>query len=275
MGGTLSHAWEEAFGEPVDLRILLVGPKGAGKKTVLRHLKLERKLTADAEEPGIQRAQKRRPWGNTRVTVCTIDNWATCLDKETFNALVLVVNLADVEGMEDLKASLERLLAENAVKGVPLLVVAHVEDNPVSLTAPGLADALGLNSIWDRHWSVKSMEGVSNDVLFEGMEWLASQQVASTASEHPPHRLAEPALDAVAREHFLSEERNGAPTAYRRYKTWAPRIANRSDSYVAAAAANAANAAFVVSRSRFRRYTSALLGRKPPHPVLSTSASLA
>lgn len=57
--------------------------------------------------------------------------------QETFNALVLVVNLADVDGMEPLKMSMERMLAEESLKGIPLLVVAHVEATLASRGAFG------------------------------------------------------------------------------------------------------------------------------------------
>jgi len=261
---SLSHAWEEAFGERVDLRILLVGPKGAGKNTVLEHLKLQKKVTMDEDEPGVKRAEKFRPWGSTRVTVCESGNVAHCLDKETFNALVLVVNLADVDGMEPLKMSMERMLAEESLKGIPLLVVAHVEDHPNSLTAAELVDILGLNSIWDRRWSVQSMEGVSNDALFEGMEWLASLQGASTIVGPPHTRPAEPALDLVARSYNGVDPHAppGEPVAYRRYKSWDPKNFDGSGDVV-----RPARRAPAVTRSghhhRFFRLGSAPLSHEP------------
>lgn len=59
--GTLSDAVRNAFGERVDLRILLVGEEGGGKGTVLRRLKLQPLLTAHESEPGATGGQVQGP----------------------------------------------------------------------------------------------------------------------------------------------------------------------------------------------------------------------
>mmetsp|Transcript_60966 Transcript_60966/g.175639 ORF Transcript_60966/g.175639 Transcript_60966/m.175639 type:complete len:405 (-) Transcript_60966:62-1276(-) len=198
LGTSLTQAVHSAFGERVDLRILLVGDKGGGKGQVLKRLKLQPLLTDHPDEPGIQRAERQRSWGSVRVTVCENDlPSAAVLSEDDFNAIIFIVDLSDVEAVGRMKGKLEQLLEEQTLAGLPLLVIAHSKDGRAArLTAPDLVQALGLNSIWDRRWSVHGMEAAGDSGVFAGIEWLAAQQVVEEATG--PTRPLQPTLDALA-----------------------------------------------------------------------------
>ena len=72
------------------------------------------------------------------------------------------------------------MLAEDELRGVPLLVFANKQDIPGALGADAVSDALGLaGAEKNRQWSVHGACATEGKGLFEGLDWLAPYLILS------------------------------------------------------------------------------------------------
>lgn len=90
------------------------------------------------------------------------------------DAIIYVVDSADKERVGIAKNELVSMLAEEELVNVPLLVFANKQDIPGSLTAAEVSEALHLDALKDRPWSIFKASAVSGEGLNDGMEWLIS-----------------------------------------------------------------------------------------------------
>ena len=58
--------------------------------------------------------------------------------------------------------------------GVPLLVFANKQDLPNAMNAAEITDKLGLHSLRQRNWYIKSTCATSGDGLYDGLDWLSA-----------------------------------------------------------------------------------------------------
>ncbi len=91
---------------------------------------------------------------------------------ENTDALIYVVDSADEMRVAEVKENLLELMAEDLLKGVPLLVFANKQDLEMALEAGEVMDSLELNNIDDRTWNIQACSAVTQAGLNEGMEWL-------------------------------------------------------------------------------------------------------
>ena len=75
--------------------------------------------------------------------------------------------------MAESAESLNYVLSDEAMRGVPLLIYANKMDLPNALTVPQISERLGLVSLRDRKWQVQASNATRGDGLYEGMDWLA------------------------------------------------------------------------------------------------------
>jgi len=94
---------------------------------------------------------------------------------EGTDALVFVIDSADRKRLSDSGAELQKLLEENDLAGVPLLIFANKQDLLQALPADEISDTLSLQSIKDRQWSIMACSAKTKEGLQEGMEWLIAQ----------------------------------------------------------------------------------------------------
>jgi len=85
----------------------------------------------------------------------------------------MVVDSNDLDRVAEVRDELERMLNEAELEKVPLLVFANKQDLPNAMTEGQIADALGLNSIRDRDWSIQRCCAVKGDGLYEGFDWVS------------------------------------------------------------------------------------------------------
>jgi len=88
------------------------------------------------------------------------------------DALVYVVDAADTERVEEAAEEMKRVLDDDLMRDVAILVYANKQDLPNALTPAQIAKGLKLDTERKRLWHVQGSNAVKGDGLFEGMLWL-------------------------------------------------------------------------------------------------------
>lgn len=90
------------------------------------------------------------------------------------DAIVFVVDSADVERMSVAKGELAAMLEEEELRDSILLVFANKQDQKGALNAQQISDMLGLPEVRNRQWSIQETSALQGKGLFEGFDWLVS-----------------------------------------------------------------------------------------------------
>jgi len=200
-----------AHASRADARLLLVSTRGSGASAVVESFKLQ--PMPPVENRGDSKCSSystRRllPGGQLTVTQADAvepgeDFWTPAQDDD-FSAVVLVV---DPEQLDGLRKALKRLLSEETIAGLPLLVLVNracAQDAPVSI--PRVSKKLGLDSLWSCRWNIQAFSKANVDGLRAGMDWLLNHkqkqqplEKAKRSMTRKPTRALEPMLDQVAR----------------------------------------------------------------------------
>jgi ADP-ribosylation factor protein 1 len=176
------------------VNILIVGPKGGGKTTILYKLKLGvvRSLWPDATGEA-KRHIADVELKEVRFKNCLFAGFnlpaeeSACEEALIFsrsrypavNALIFVVDASELSYGENIygessqssaKARLQQLLTHHPE--MPLLVFAHKQDLPNALTASATAETLELKSL-QRPWHIEGSTGNSGVGLYEGLDWIS------------------------------------------------------------------------------------------------------
>ena len=91
---------------------------------------------------------------------------------ENSDAIIYVVDSADPDRMTEARETLHSMLADDALRGAHLLVLANKQDLRHAVKPAELVDRLGLREMRSRPWFLQSCSAVSGDGLYEGLEWL-------------------------------------------------------------------------------------------------------
>ena len=111
----------------------------------------------------------------------------------------MVVDTNDRERIGEAREELNRMLAEDELQWVPLLVFANKQDLPNAMHVSQIVDKLGLLQLRDRDWHVQpcSATGVDADGLYEGLETL-TRMIKLQRHSLAPKRAAAKAASALA-----------------------------------------------------------------------------
>ena len=66
-------------------------------------------------------------------------------------------------------------MSEDALRGVPILILANKQDVKGAYNSDEITAALGLredSSFQNRHWSIRGCSAVTGEGLVEGMDWM-------------------------------------------------------------------------------------------------------
>ena len=155
----------------------MVGLDNAGKTTILYRLKLEEVVST---VPTLGFNVETVTYKNISFTVWDIGGqdkirnlWRVYF--QGTQGLIFVVDSADKERIEEARSELQKLLGEELLANVVLLVFANKQDMPDAMTASEVREKLGLGNTRDRPWFVQSSCAVKGEGLYEGLDWLASQ----------------------------------------------------------------------------------------------------
>eukprot|EP01015_Nassula_variabilis_P011901 TRINITY_DN1962_c0_g1_i4.p1 TRINITY_DN1962_c0_g1~~TRINITY_DN1962_c0_g1_i4.p1 ORF type:complete len:188 (-),score=42.57 TRINITY_DN1962_c0_g1_i4:73-636(-) len=160
-----------------EAKLLVLGLDNAGKTTILKVLS-EEEVTTTMPTQGFNIKQLAHE--GFKLTVWDIGGqkslrpyWTNFFDN--IDALVYVIDSADRKRIQEAGAELQKLLEEDQLAGLPLLIFANKQDLIQALPADEISDTLALSSINDRQWSIVACSAKTKEGLQEGMEWLIQQ----------------------------------------------------------------------------------------------------
>jgi small GTP-binding protein len=156
----------------------MLGLDGAGKTTVLYKLKVGDAVTTsptigfnveEIEHKGFQRVI----WevgGQERVRP---------LWRHYFHGtqvLIFVVDSTDVRRIGEARDELHKLLEEDRLANVILLVYANKQDRSNAVKPDELGNRLNLNGITNRAWHVQGCSGTTGEGLHAGLDWIRDRE---------------------------------------------------------------------------------------------------
>jgi len=157
-----------------DERILMLGLDAAGKTTVLYKLQLG-EVTNTMPTIGFNVETLKYKKLNMQVWDVGGQEKIRSLWRHYYqntDALIYVVDSSDHDRMDEAREELQRILADDAMRDVAILVYANKQDLPKALGVKEVARALRLDSERRRHWHVQSAQATKGDGLVEGLDWL-------------------------------------------------------------------------------------------------------
>lgn len=140
-------------------QVLIMGLDSSGKTTLLSHLltghpmatsptigfnvgtlDLDKKNSLTLWDVGGQKTLRQ--------------NWKLYLDE--IQALVFVVDSTDKDRLPEAARALKKILTEDKVEGLPLMVLANKKDLPNSMTIREISNQLNLPALKDRRWEIQA-----------------------------------------------------------------------------------------------------------------------
>ena len=91
------------------------------------------------------------------------------------DAIIFVVDSVDVDRLPVAKSELMAMLQEEDLKDAKLLVFANKQDQDGALGAADISQALGLDTIKNRQWTIQQTCARKGEGLYEGFDWLVTQ----------------------------------------------------------------------------------------------------
>ncbi|EFN54547.1 hypothetical protein CHLNCDRAFT_24653 [Chlorella variabilis] len=163
-----------------EIRLLLVGLDNAGKTTIVKRISGE---DASTVSPTLGFNIKTLEFGGYQLNVWDVGGQKTLRPYwrnyfEQTDGLVWVVDSTDRRRLADCAEELGKLLLEERLAGATLLIMANKQDVPGALSAEAIREALQLDSLVGRQWSIVACSAVNGSGLLEGFQWMV-QDVAS------------------------------------------------------------------------------------------------
>ncbi|XP_047087168.1 ADP-ribosylation factor-like [Lolium rigidum] len=163
-----------------EMQILLLGLDAAGKTTILYKLTLGEVVTTI---PTLGFNVETMGYNNMSLTMWDVSGHAKVRPLWTHyygntQGIIFVVDSSNRDRVADARYELHRMLNEDQLRDVVLLVLANKKDLPNAMDAADITDKLGLRSL--RHWHIQSTCATTGEGLYEGLEWM-SNTIASKA----------------------------------------------------------------------------------------------
>ena len=153
MGNFLANVLNK-FQSTTPVRLLMLGLDAAGKTTILYKMKINETVNTI---PTIGFNVETLKYKNLEFNTWDIGGQYKLRNLwrhyyENTQGLIFVVDSNDGERMEECREALNDVLADEEMKGVPVLIYANKMDLPNSITVPELTERLGLMNRSDRRW---------------------------------------------------------------------------------------------------------------------------
>ncbi|EJT97694.1 ARF/SAR [Dacryopinax primogenitus] len=164
------------WGKEREVRILMVGLDSAGKTTILYRLQIGEVVSTI---PTIGFNVETVQYKNIKFQVWDLGGQSSirpywrCYFANT-QAIIYVIDSSDVARLPTSRAELLTMLAEEELRGVPLLVFANKQDIKGSLKSGEVSEQLGLDKEKGRQWSVRGSCATKGEGLEEGLDWLVN-----------------------------------------------------------------------------------------------------
>ncbi|KAF5364000.1 hypothetical protein D9756_000822 [Leucocoprinus leucothites] len=179
-----------------DVRILMLGLDSAGKTTILYRLQIGEVVSTiptigfNVETVQVSATNTSNYLFPAFTTLCQFKNikfqvwdlggqssirpYWRCYFPNT-SAIIYVIDSADHARMGTSRTELLTMLAEEELKGVPLLVFCNKQDIEGALKPEEISEQLGLaGGEKTRPWSVRGSSATKGEGLEEGLDWLVN-----------------------------------------------------------------------------------------------------
>ena len=173
MGFSISRIFE-SFTSEKEARILMLGLDAAGKSTIVHKMKFNESVSTI---PTIGFNVDTIKFGKLSFNIWDIGGQGQLrvLWKHYFpntDGLIYIVDSADTSRIEESKQELFRLLEDEDLRGIPVLVFANKLDLGIN-SVNSVADKMGLRDIKGREWHIQGASALLGNGLYEGFDWLA------------------------------------------------------------------------------------------------------
>jgi len=175
IGNLFSGLFFKLFGSK-EVRILILGLDSAGKTTILYKLQCGEVVTTI---PTIGFNVETVTYKNIRFQVWDLGGQSSirpywrCYYQNT-DAIVYVVDSADVERLGTAKEELLSMLEEDELRETPLVVFANKQDLPGAVTEAKVSEVLGLPTLKRRQWAIFKVSAIKGVGIYEGLDWLVN-----------------------------------------------------------------------------------------------------
>ena len=171
MGKVISKAFTP-IGSCKSTRIIMVGLDGAGKTNILYKLKLNKFITTI---PTIGFKAEDISYKNRNMTIWDIGGQKPIRELwkhyySNTDAIIFVVDSSAVERLTEAKEELFKMLENEELKYLPILIYANKQDI-AKITTEEIANRLELKKL-DRPWKVQGASASSGKGLHEGLDWI-------------------------------------------------------------------------------------------------------
>merc|ERR1719270_2203281 len=176
MGLAFTKVWSRFLGlGKMEAKMVMVGLDAAGKTTILYKLKLSEVVTTI---PTIGFNVETVEYKNLSFTVWDIGGqdkirklWRHYY--QGTQGLIFVVDSSDRERIEDAQQELSKMLQEEEMRNVVVLVFANKQDLPDAMPVAQVAEKLCLSGVCGQQWFIQSACATSGEGLYEGLDWLS------------------------------------------------------------------------------------------------------
>eukprot|EP01105_Mastigella_eilhardi_P028316 TRINITY_DN924_c0_g1_i3.p1 TRINITY_DN924_c0_g1~~TRINITY_DN924_c0_g1_i3.p1 ORF type:complete len:187 (-),score=60.84 TRINITY_DN924_c0_g1_i3:75-611(-) len=160
-----------------EVRLLLLGLDNAGKTTILKRLSNE-------DVKHVRTTQgfnvKSIHHDNYKINVWDIGGqqqirqyWKNYFDG--VNAMVYVIDSADETRLAESGDELSKLLQEEKLSGIPVLIFANKMDLANAMPPKQIAELLQLHLIREHAWEIKNCSAKDGTGLEDGLRWLVDK----------------------------------------------------------------------------------------------------
>lgn len=178
MGAALGRLWRRLQGLH-SFRVMMLGLDFAGKTTLLYRLKVgETVVTIATQGFNVETLQ----YGSSSIVVWDVGYqekliplWKHYYPGTT--GIIYVLDSADSTRLSENKALLQRLMLENELRGLPVLVFANKQDLSGSLSPGQIETEMDLPSLVNRRWHIQGSCGCTGEGLEEGLGWLVQSMI--------------------------------------------------------------------------------------------------
>ena len=181
MGSLFSSVWKKVLGQKKDVRLLMIGLDNAGKTTTLYKLKVNETVRTIPTigfnvEPLDYKGLNINVWdvgGQDKIRVLWKHYYANS------DGIIYVIDSNDCERIDESKEELQKVLTNEELDGLPLLIMSNKQDMKVSVSPHEIAKMIEMSNLRGRKWLVQGTSAISGQGLREGLDWMAGELIRS------------------------------------------------------------------------------------------------
>jgi len=158
-----------------EIRFVMIGLDAAGKTTICYNIQLSGQTTIPTIGFNVE------TFTENGLNIVTWDvggpDKIRPLWRHYFQAsclLIFVIDSNDRERAGEAEEELSKMLREDELRDVPLLVYANKQDLPNAMKVSEISDKLRLNQLKSRKWNIVPCCAITGAGIYEGIDWVAS-----------------------------------------------------------------------------------------------------